>query len=77
MGLVSPNLFRQTSLAFSRQLGFLVRCRAHWVAVVCRGFVSGVLSNFSMAIVFSWIAYVFIDEKYASERMASTGVVRS
>ena len=76
VGLVSPNIFRQTPV-FSRQLGFWLRCRSRWVAVVCRGFTSVVLSDFSMAIVLIWTALVSIHGRFTSARMASTGVVRS
>ena len=46
-------------------------------SLLCREFVSLVLCHFSMAIVLSWIACVFIDGRFASARMASTGVVQS
>ena len=52
-----------------------MRCCAHWVAVVCDGFVNVVLGDFSMAIIHSWIACVFIDGRFVSARMALTGVV--
>ena len=77
VGLVSQNIFRQASPAFSCQLGFWVCLRTSSVAVVCRGFISVVLSDFSMVIVFSWIANIFINGRFVSARMTSTGVVRS
>ena len=77
VGLVSLKIFCQISPALSRLIGFWVRCRTHWVAVVCRGFVGVDLSDFSMAIVLCWIARVFIDGRFASARMVSIGVVRS
>ena len=76
-GLVSPTIVCRTLPAFSLQLGLWVCWRTRWVAVVCREFVSVVLSDFSIAILHSWIARVFIEGRFASARMASTGVVRS
>ena len=49
-------------------------CRTRWVAVVCHGFISVVLSDFSMAVVIIRIAIVFVDERFASAKMASTVV---
>ena len=74
-GLVSPNSVRQTSPASSP--GIWVRCHARWVAIVCHGFVTVILSDFSVVIVLNWIARVFIEGWFASARMASTAVVRS
>ena len=76
MCLELPKIFRQTSPAFSRQIVLWVRCRSRWAAVVCRGFVTVVLNNFTMEIVISWIVRVFIDARFASPMMASTEVVR-
>ena len=42
---------------------------------MCRGFVA-VVGDFLMAIVLSWIVSVHIEGRYASARMALTGVVR-
>ena len=77
VGLVSPNIFCLTSPSFSRHLGFYVHCCTDWIAVVCRRFVTVVLSDFSMAIVLSWISCVFIEERFASAKLVSTGVVQS
>ena len=44
VGLVSPKNFRQAS-TFTRQQGLWVCCRTRRVAVVCRGFISVVLSD--------------------------------
>ena len=77
VGLVSSKIFCLTSPASSRQLGYWVRCRTRWVGDVCHGFVCVVLSSFSIMIVLSYIACVFIDWRFASVRMASTGVARS
>ena len=70
---ITEDIFRKTSPAFSCQLDFWVRCRARWVTVVCRGIISVVVSKFSMAIVLSWIAFVFIDGMLASAKLVSTG----
>ena len=53
VGLVSSKIFRLTSPASSRQLGFWVRCRTRWVGDVRHGFVCVVLSSFSIMIVLS------------------------
>ena len=54
-----------------------MRCRTRWIAVVCCGFIGVVLSDFSMAIILSWISCVFINGRFASARMASLGVMQS
>ena len=76
VGLVLPKIFCQSS-AFSRQLGFWMRCPTRWIDVVCRGFIGVVLSDFSMDIVLSWISRVFINGRFSSARMASLGVMQS
>ena len=77
MHFISPKIFRRTSPAVSRQLGFWVRCCTCWVPVVCRRFISVVLSYFSIAIVLSQIVRVFVEGRFASARMVLTRVVRS
>ena len=75
--IVTPKIFCQTSPSFSRHIGFCVRCRNRWIGVVCRGFIIAVISDFSMTNELSRIALVFIDGRFASARVASTGVVQS
>ena len=57
-GLVSPKISCQESPAFSHQLGFWVCCL--WVTFVGHRFATLVLSDFSMTIVLSWAAGVFV-----------------
>ena len=68
--LVPPKISCQTSLSFLRQLGLLVCCRTRWVNVVCRGFTTVVDDEFYMPIILSWIACVFIEDRFAYARMA-------
>ena len=74
---ITEDFSRQASPAFFTPARLLCALRTRWVADVCCGFVPIVLSNFFTVIIPSWIAYVFIEGRFASARMASTGVVQS